>query len=84
LLGLAVSRVRETEALVGFMVGIVAMIAIIFGVWNTADGNWVFLFQPSEAIRAELGLTALAWPWYTAIGAVITMLVGSLLSIRHR
>jgi SSS family solute:Na+ symporter len=84
LLGLAVSRVRETEALVGFMVGIVAMIAIIFGVWNTADGNWVFLFQPSEAVRAELGLTALAWPWYTAIGAVITMLVGSLLSIRHR
>lgn len=84
LLGLMVSRVRESDAIAGFIVGILAMIAIIFGVWNTGEGSWVFVFQPSDAMRSELGLTALAWPWYTAVGAAITMVVGSLLSIRHR
>ena len=84
LLGLMVSRVREADAIAGFIVGILAMIAIIFGVWNTGEGSWVFIFQPSDAMRSDLGLTALAWPWYTAVGAAITMVVGSLLSIRHR
>jgi len=84
LLGLLVKRVRESDAMVGFAAGLVAMIAIIFGVWSTSDGNWIFIFQPTDAIRADLGLTALAWPWYTAVGACITVVIGSLLSIRHR
>lgn len=83
-LGLVVSRVKELDAIAGFLVGIMAMIAIIFGVWNTAEGEWIFLFQPTDTLQADLGLTALAWPWYTAVGAAITVLVGSLLSIRHR
>ena len=84
LLGILVSRVREADAMIGFVVAIVAMVAIIFGVWTTAEGEWVFQFRPSAAEVAARQLTALAWPWYTAVGAGITVLIGSLLSIRHR
>ena len=84
LLGIMVERVREADAMVGFLVGVVAMIAIIFGVYTTGDGTWIFQFKPSAEVVAQRGLTALAWPWYTAVGAAITMGVGSLLSIRHR
>ncbi|MDE2995506.1 MAG: sodium:solute symporter [Bacteroidota bacterium] len=84
LLGLAVQRVREMEAIIGFLVAVVAMVLIIFGVWMTDQGEWIFVFRPSGTEIAERGLTALAWPWYTAVGAAITMAVGSLLSIRHR
>lgn len=84
LLGLMFRRVKEADAIVGFLVGIVVMVAIIFGLWTTADGTWVFLFNPSDSVKLSEGLTALAWPWYTAVGASITMAVGSLLSIRHR
>ena len=84
LMGLMVDRVRETDAIVGFIVGLVAMIAIIFGLWSTAGGEWVFMFNPSDVEKSNLGLTALAWPWYTAVGAAITMGVGSLLSMRHK
>ncbi len=84
LLGLLLRRVREADAIVGFLAGIVAMVAIIFGLWTTADGAWVFLFNPSDSVKLSEGLTALAWPWYTAVGASITMAVGSLLSVRHR
>lgn len=84
LLGIMVSRVRESDAMAGFLVAVVAMVAIIFGVWSTPDGSWIFMFKPSAAEVASLQLTALAWPWYTSVGAGITMIVGSLLSIRHR
>ncbi len=84
LLGLIVDRVRESDALIGFMVGLVAMIVIIFGVWQGADGQWMFMFNPADSVKADLGLTSLAWPWYTAVGAAITMGIGSLLSVRHR
>jgi len=84
LMGLWMDRVRESDAIAGFLVGIVAMVAIIFGLWSTSEGDWIFLFNPSDAVKAARGLTALAWPWYTAVGAAITMMIGSLLSVRHR
>jgi len=84
LLGLAVSRVREKDAMIAFMCSIVAMIAIIFGVWTTAEGTWIFLFNPASDVKAAMQLTPIAWPWYTTIGTIITMGIGSLLSVRHR
>ncbi|MDA0377888.1 MAG: sodium:solute symporter [Bacteroidetes bacterium] len=84
LLGIAVERVRETDAMIGFVAAVLAMVAIIFGLWSTAEGEWIFHFRPSADIIAAQGLTALAWPWYTAVGAAITVAIGSLLSIRHR
>jgi len=84
LLGLAVKRVQEKDAMVAFSCSIVAMVAIIFGVWTTSDGNWMFLFNPDAAIKTTMGLSPIAWPWYTALGTVITLIVGSLLSVRHR
>jgi len=84
LLGLVVQRVREADAISGFLVGVAAMVAIIFGLWSTAEGEWIFLFNPADGLKESMGLTALAWPWYTALGAAITMGIGSLLSIRHR
>ena len=83
-LGLWFKRVREMDALIAFVIGLVTMILIIFGLWLTPDGSWVFMVSPSTEIVAERGLTAIAWPWYTAIGAFITCSVGSLLALRHR
>jgi SSS family solute:Na+ symporter len=83
-LGIMVPRVRESDAMIGFLVAVAAMVAIIFGLWSTPDGAWLFHFRPTAVEIAERQLTALAWPWYTAVGASITVLVGSLMSIRHR
>jgi len=83
-LGLWFKRVQENDAIIAFLVGIVSMILIIFGLWLTPDGEWVFILKPDSTIVSENGLVAVAWPWYTAIGAFITCTVGSLLSLRHR
>jgi solute:Na+ symporter, SSS family len=84
LLGLAVSKVNEKDAMIAFVCSVVTMIAIIFGVWTTAEGNWIFLFNPGTDVKAAMELTPIAWPWYTTLGTLITMAVGSLLSVRHR
>ncbi|NQV73532.1 sodium/solute symporter [bacterium] len=84
LLGLAFRRVQEKEAMIAFVCSVVLMVIIIFGVWTTAEGEWIFLFYPSAQIKASLGLTSIAWPWFTALGTLITLGVGSLLSILHK
>jgi len=78
------NRAREVDALVAFVTSLVGMILIIFGVWMTSSGSWIFELAPTAAMKSELGLTAIAWPWYTTIGTSITLAVGSLLSLRHR
>lgn len=80
-LGLWTRRSNEVDAIAGFVVSVVAMILIIFGVWLTPEGQWVFTLHPDAELRPQL--LAIAWPWYTAIGASITVLVGSSLSLRH-
>jgi len=84
LLGMMMARVQENDALIAFSCSIIAMIAIIFGVWTTAAGDWVFVFYPEAAVKTSLGLSPIAWPWYTTLGALISLLTGSLLSVRHR
>ena len=84
LLGLAFPRVKERQAMIAFVCSVVAMVLIIFGVWISADGQWIFQFNPTAEAKSALGLTPIAWPWYTTLGSLITMGIGSLLSIGHK
>ena len=81
LLGLWTRRANETDAIVAFVVSVASMVFIIFGLWTTPDGGWVVAFNPDATMKA--GLVAVAWPWYTAIGAAIALLTGSSMSLRH-
>jgi hypothetical protein len=42
------------------------------------------VLNPSDAYVQEASLRTIGWPWYTAIGTVINLAVGSLLALRHR
>ncbi|GIV60930.1 MAG: sodium:solute symporter [Rhodothermaceae bacterium] len=83
LLGLVNRRTRQADALIAFTLTIITMIFVIFGVWYHPVEGWVFIFNPDEARIAEAGLRAIGWPWYTCIGAALTLLVGSLTALRH-
>ncbi len=84
LLGLFNKTTRQIDAVIAFAITIGFMIWVIFGVWYSPQEGWVFLFNPPDEAIAEAGLRAIAWPWYTVIGALTTLGVGSLLALRHR
>ncbi|MFT4605654.1 MAG: SSS family solute:Na+ symporter [Rhodothermales bacterium] len=83
LLGMVNRRTRSFDAGLALVMSVVLMTVIIFGVWHSSDG-WVFIFRPDTATVASRGLVSIAWPWYTAIGALLTMGIGSLSALRHR
>jgi len=56
------------------------MVLVIFGVWVRPDGRLLFALVP----EASEGLRRLAWPWYTLLGALLTLLLGSLPHLGHR
>ncbi|MGP4017891.1 sodium:solute symporter [Saccharopolyspora sp. 5N708] len=68
LLGLLVKRARQTDAVIAFAATIVVVLYFVFGV-TFPDGKG--------------GESALAFPWYTPLGVIVTLLVGGLLSLRH-
>ncbi len=84
LLGLWHHQTQQLDALVAFVVSIGAMVLIIFGVWHSPSEGWMFILNPSEAYTQEADLRTIGWPWYTAIGTVINLALGSLLALRHR
>lgn len=84
LLGLMNRRAQQREAVIAFLVTVISMVLIIFGVWYSPDAGWQVVFNPSKAYVAEQGLVRIAWPWYTLIGVGINLAVGSLLALRHR
>ncbi|HET6567776.1 MAG TPA: sodium:solute symporter [Rhodothermales bacterium] len=84
LLGLINRRSLQMDAIVAFVVTIVFMAWVIFSVWYSPAEGWVVAFDPSAVEKARLGLKSVAWPWYTVIGSGVTLLVGSLLALRHR
>ncbi len=84
LLGLLNRRARQTDALIAFVVTIVFMTLVIFGVWHSPAEGWIVVLGPSDARVAEGGLQPIAWPWYTVIGTLVNLAVGSLLALRHR
>lgn len=68
LLGLLIKRAREVDAIIAFVATLVVVVYLAFGI-TFPDG--------------EGGETAIAFPWYTPIGVIITLVVGGLLSLRH-
>ena len=69
LLGLLVRRARQADAVIAFVATLVVVLVLLFGV-TFPDG--------------EGGRSSLAFPWYTPVGVVVTLLVGGLLSLRYR
>lgn len=84
LLGFINRRTNERDAIISFVITVAAMVWIIFGVWSSATEGWVIIFGPTDEMIADQGLRAIAWPWYTVIGSSVTLIVGSLLALRHR
>ena len=84
LLGLLSQRARQTDAAVAFVVAVVAMTLVIFGLWwSTESGSWTVAWRPSGDLRDAEGLRTVAWPLYPVIGAAITVGLGMLLGLRH-
>jgi SSS family solute:Na+ symporter len=91
LLGLIVKRARQSDAIAAFVSTVVVMAFVILGVkfvgapaaqnpsrsWDSIEINFGWA-KPAE------GIFALSTWWYTLLGVVITLIVGGLLSLRHR
>ena len=84
LLGLVNGRTSQADAVIAFVTTLVLMVLIIRGVWYGPDVGWVFSLSPQDVQAGEAGLRPIGWPWYTAIGAALTLALGSLLALRHR
>lgn len=67
-LGLFVRRAKQADAVIAFLVTLAGVAYLGFGV-SFPDG--------------EGGTAALAFPWYTPVGVLITLLVGGSLSLRN-
>ena len=83
LLGLLNKQTTQADAVIAFFITIVFMVLVIFGVWYSPEEGWVFLLQPTDDVVAARGLRAIGWPWYTVIGTMATLGIGSLLGVRH-
>lgn len=84
LLGLSSKASNQTDAVLSFAVTVVVMAFVIFSVWHHPETGWLVSFMPGDELVAREGLRAIAWPWYTTIGAGLCLVLGSLLSLRHR
>jgi SSS family solute:Na+ symporter len=70
LLGLLIKRARQLDAIVAFVVTVVVMAVVVLGV----------KIPPAPGAKPVV----LAFPWYTLLGVLITLIVGGLLALRHR
>ncbi len=84
LLGLINKATNQTDAVLSFAATVVVMVWVIFSVWHHPQEGWIVSFMPGDDVVAREGLRAIAWPWYTAIGAGLHLVLGSLLALRHR
>lgn len=77
LLGLLVKRAKQLDAIIAFVVTVAVMAFVILGVKFTKTGELIGIdFSKSAG-------TALAFPWYTPLGVLITLMIGGLLALRH-
>ncbi|MFC6088644.1 sodium:solute symporter [Saccharothrix lopnurensis] len=82
LLGLVFRRARQADAIVAFAVTVVVMAFVILGVkFVGPDARLVIDFAAAAPANRVF---ALAYPWYTPLGVLVTLVVGGLLSLRHR
>jgi SSS family solute:Na+ symporter len=68
LLGLLVKRARQSDALIAFVSTLGVVLYLALGV-AFPDGKG--------------GYASLAFPWYTPVGVLVTLIVGGLLCLRH-
>jgi SSS family solute:Na+ symporter len=81
LLGLLVKKARQADAIAAFVSTVAVMAFVILGLkFDKATGGFVGV----DFSKASGDSVALAFPWYTPLGVVITLIVGGLMSLRHR
>jgi SSS family transporter len=81
LLGLLVKRARQADAIAAFLATVAVMAFVILGVkFSKATGD----FLGVDFARASGDSVALAFPWYTPLGVLVTLVVGGLLSLRRK
>ena len=73
-LGILSRRANQRDAMLGMIVGILAMTVVVFARQLSAA-------YPGLTVLATLG--RIAWPWYVLIGTSITMIVGTIASLTH-
>ncbi|MFJ6672347.1 sodium:solute symporter [Actinosynnema sp. NPDC091369] len=82
LLGLVFRKARELDAVVAFAVTVVVMAFVILGVkFVGPDATLAIDFSPAAPAQK---IVSLAYPWYTVLGVLVTLVVGGLMSLRHR
>jgi Na+/proline symporter len=79
-LGLVIKKARQSDAVVAFACSVVGMAFLIL---------FVKFDKATTAVHIQFGaatktLVPLATYWYTFVGVLISMIVGGLLSLRHR
>lgn len=70
LLGMWIKRARQLDAIIAFVATVAVMAFVVLGV----------KIAPTPGGKPVV----LAFPWYTLLGVIITLVVGGLLSLRHR
>ncbi len=81
MLGSGNRRVKSIAGGLGFLLSLVVMILVIKGVWMSPGAGIVLDLFPSDETITSSGLQSIAWPWYTAIGALTCFAFGYLISI---
>jgi SSS family transporter len=81
LLGLVSRSSREIDAMIAFFTALFVMAGVIFGLWYDPGVGWFVTFQPPGGGE---DLSSVAWPWYTVIGSLVTIGVGSFLTTLRR
>ncbi|MEU4803492.1 sodium:solute symporter [Actinosynnema sp. NPDC023587] len=80
LLGLLFKRARQDDAIVAFGETVILMAFVILGVKFVGPDAVLTI----DFSAATTGSKPLAYPWYTPLGVLATLLVGGLLSLRHK
>ena len=60
--------------MIAFFTALFVMTGIIFGLWYDPAAGWIITFRPPGGGG---DLSSVAWPWYTVIGSIVTVSVGS-------
>ena len=79
LLGFINVKATQNVAITSFLVTIVLMTLIIFGVRFGETNGWQFSLINNVATEPA-NLRTVAWPFYTLIGAAITLIVGGVMT----
>jgi SSS family solute:Na+ symporter len=95
LLGLIFKRATQTDGLVAFICTVAVMTFVILGLKfigpSAADdpvangyAEWTSVRIDFSASAPAEGIRSLSSWWYTPLGVTVTLLVGGLMSLRHR